>query len=104
MGAAIGVHLAGMALDDEIFHNLLPLFLAEHLPKKLAEVAGDRVKDRIPMNYLKNAFASSLASKLMYCEGTHFLESQPEERLASLALDYYAHEKTVKELVRTVAA
>jgi len=102
--AAIGVHLAGMALDDEIFHNLLPLFLTEHLPRKLAEVAGDRVKDRIPISYLKNAFASSLASKLLYCEGTHFLESQPDERLASLALRYYDREKKVKDLVKTVDA
>merc|ERR1712014_358544 len=67
--------------------------------KELAEAAGDRVNDRIPLDYLRNAFGKILASKLLYSEGIHFLESQPENRLAELAMRYIKEEKRVRELV-----
>lgn len=93
-----------MQRGDELYNGLLPLFLHEHLPKKLAEVAADRVNERIPLDYMRNAFASCLASKLLYREGTHFLETQPTELLASLAIDYYAKEQRVQHLLDTVEA
>merc|ERR1712113_371723 len=67
--------------------------------KKLAQVAGSRVTERIPLDYLRNAFGKILASKLLNSEGIHFLESQPENRLAELAMRYIKEEKRVRELV-----
>lgn len=100
--AAIQGALSEMERDDEMYKELLPLFTEEHLPKKLSEAAAHRVGDRIPLDYLRNAFASSLASKLLYREGIHFLESQPEQRLPELALRYYAEEKRMKKLINSV--
>jgi len=97
--AAIRKKLADVQTGDSTYVQLLPLFVDEHLPRKLAEVAGDRVSDRIPLDYLRNAFGKILASKLLYSEGIHFLESQPEGRLAELAMRYIKEEKQVRELV-----
>jgi len=97
--AAIRRKLADVQTGDSTYVQLLPLFQDEHLPRKLAEVAGDRVSDRIPLDYLRNAFGKILASKLLYSEGIHFLESQPEGRLAELAMRYIKEEKRVRELV-----
>merc|ERR1712154_746841 len=74
--AAIRKKLADMQTGDATYKQLLPLFLEEHLPRKLAQVAGDRVSERI-----------------------HFLESQPEERLPELAMRYVTEEKRVREFV-----
>jgi len=101
---AVRQELSGMQRGDSLYQELMPLFLHEHLPKKLAEVAAHRVDERIPLDYLRSAFSSSLASKLLYMEGTRFLESQPSARLAELALKYYRQEKRINELVSTVAS
>jgi len=101
---AVRLALADMQRGDSTYIELLPLFLHEHLPRKLSEVAADRVNERIPLDYMRNAFASCLASKLLYKEGTHFLESQPSERLASLAMEYYRKEQGVQHLLDTVAS
>merc|ERR1712127_1115410 len=94
--------LADMQTGDATYKKLLPLFLEEHLPKKLAAVAGDRVTDRIPLDYLRNAFGKILASKLLYREGIHFLESQPELMLPELAIRYVTEEKRVRDLLGDV--
>ena len=60
---------------------MFPLVI-DNLPKKLAEVAGDRVRTRFPVQYQRNAIASTLASRLVYSEGIHFVESQPDEKMA----------------------
>merc|ERR1711992_438990 len=99
---AIRKKLAEMQTGDATYKKLLPLFLEEHLPRKLAEVAGSRVTDRIPLDYLHNAFGKILASKLLYREGIHFLESQPEPRLPELALRYVQEEKQVRQLMGEV--
>jgi len=96
--AAIRAKLADMQTGDATYKKLLPLFLEEHLPRKLATVAGDRVTERIPLDYLRNAFGKILASKLLYREGIHFLESQPENKLPELAMRYVTEEKRVREL------
>merc|ERR1712117_937493 len=96
---AIRKKLADVQMGDSTYVQLLPLFRDEHLPRKLAQAAGDRVNDRIPLDYLRNAFGKILASKLLYSEGIHFLESQPEDHLAELAMRYIKEEKRVRELV-----
>jgi glutamate dehydrogenase len=47
---------------------------------------------------VKNAIASSLASKLVYKEGSKFIQVQPRNRLAELALEYIEKEKEVAAL------
>lgn len=85
-------------LSEEDREALLPLFRA-HLPKTLADLAFDRVHERVPAQYIKNAISSCLASKLVYKEGTKFIGAQPKERLADIALKYMKKEKEVAELL-----
>jgi len=99
---ALLMHLKDMQRGDETYAALLPLFRDEHLPRKLAEVAADRIHECIPLDYLRYAFASCLASKLLYQEGINFLESQPLERLPVLAMQYMEQEHKVNTLVRSV--
>jgi glutamate dehydrogenase len=99
---AIQKQLAGMKLGDALYNELKPLFLEEHLPQKLAQVAGDRVDTRIPIDYMRNAFGKILASKLLYREGIHFVESQPEDHLAELALRYHREEKLLQPLLKSL--
>merc|ERR1712045_1091956 len=101
---AIRKKFADVQTGDATYKQLLPLFLEEHLPRKLAQVAGSRVTERIPLDYLRNAFGKILASKLLYREGIHFLESQPEDRLAELAMRYVTEEKQVQELIAAVGS
>jgi len=100
---AIGASLAGMQRGDETYRLLMPLFLEKHLPRKLVEVAGDRVDSRIPLDYVRNAFASCLASRLLYREGVHFLELQSEGRLADMAQRYVCEEGRIERLLAAVA-
>jgi len=95
---AIRISLAGMERGDETYRSLMPLFL-RYLPRKLAERAAGRVDERIPLDYLRNAFASCLASNMLYREGINFLEAQDLDRVPALALRYYAEERTVDELL-----
>jgi len=95
---AITHHLQEVNPDDALFIELLPL-IKENLPKKLAEIAWDRVKSRFPVQYQRNAIASTLASKLVYHEGIHLVESQPEQKVAERAVQYYRETQEVSKLV-----
>lgn len=70
-------------MTEEQYDELLPLF-REHLPSTVVELGFDHVRERVPPQYIKNAFASCLASRIVYREGTHFIESQPRDRLARM--------------------
>ena len=72
--------------------ELLPLF-RDHLPASLSDMAFDRVLERVPEPYRLNAYASSLASQIVYNEGIHFVEVQPRERLANMAIAYMRKER-----------
>jgi len=85
--------------EDTLFQELLPL-VKENLPEKLAEMAWDRVPSRFPVQYQRNAIASTLASKLVYQEGIHFVETQPDEKLAERAIEYYREDQRIQGLVR----
>ena len=58
----------------------------------------DFVHERVPDPYIKNAIASCLASKMVYKEGTKFIEVQKPEKLAVIALKYIEKEKEVAAL------
>jgi len=90
------------SMSDDELTDLLPLF-RQHLPKTLADLSFERAADKVPRQYIRNAIASSIASKIVYREGTIFVESQPKERLAEIALDYISKEKEIvilKEVLR----
>jgi glutamate dehydrogenase len=53
------------SLPEADQRSLLPLF-RDHLPATMADIGFDRVNERVPAQYIKNAIASCLASKLVY--------------------------------------
>lgn len=89
-------------LSDEDKESLLPLFRA-HLPKTIADLSFDKIHERVPEQYIKNAIASCLASKLVYKEGTVFIQSQTPEKLATFALKYIEKEKEIAILMESLA-
>jgi glutamate dehydrogenase len=95
---AITDRLAIVQPEDELFNELRPV-INEHLPKKLVEFAGDRIASKFPVQYQRNAIASGLASKLVYQEGIHLVETQPLEKLAERAFEYYRAERHVKKVL-----
>jgi len=84
---------------------LLPVVM-DHLPAKLVEIAGsaEEVERRLPLPYLRNAMASSLASRIVYGEGIAFVEDQREAELAGRALRYLGAAGAVRALADRVAA
>jgi glutamate dehydrogenase len=90
--------LANVQPSDPLFEELRPL-IRENLPKKLAEVAGDRIASRFPLQYQRNAIASALASQLVYQEGIHLVEAQPQEKTAERAFAYYHEHKKMQSIV-----
>jgi glutamate dehydrogenase len=97
---ALAIALDFLSSDDR--ETLLPLFRA-HLPKTLADMSFDRVHERVPDQYIKNAISSCLASKLVYKEGTKFISAQPTEKLARIALLYMAKEKEIAGLMESLS-
>jgi glutamate dehydrogenase len=98
---AISDALLEVQPSDALFKELSPL-IRETLPKKLADVAGDRIVSRFPVQYQRNAIASTLASKIVYNEGIHFIESQPVEKIAERAFQYYREEQKLNEVINDV--
>ena len=89
---ALTVALETFSEEDK--EKLLPLFRA-HLPKTMADLSFDHVHERVPAQYITNAIASCLASKLVYKEGTKFVETLPQDKLARVALRYLQAEHDV---------
>jgi glutamate dehydrogenase len=98
---ALAVALDALSAEDS--NELLPLFRA-HLPKTIADISFESVHEKVPAQYIKNAIASCLASKMVYKEGTKFISSQPQSKLASMALKYIAKEKEIAVLMETLNA
>jgi len=80
--------------SEEDRDKLLPLFRA-HLPKTMADLSFDKVHERVPSQYITNAVASCLASRLVYKEGTKFVETLPQDKLADIALRYLEAEHEI---------
>lgn len=92
------------ALDNLSLHDreaLLPLF-SSHLPLSMADMACDHLTESVPEQYIKNAIASCLASKLVYKEGTKFITSQSRTKLADIALQYVKKEGEVALLMDSI--
>ena len=95
---AVTDRLANVQPEDPLFKELLPL-IREGLPKKMVDIAGDRITTNFPVQYQRNAIASALASKLVYKEGVHLVEQQPVEKIADRAFQYYRQEKKIQALL-----
>ncbi|CAM9252354.1 unnamed protein product, partial [Ectocarpus fasciculatus] len=100
---ALTDYLADYSPGDPLFEELMPL-VKDSLPKKLQEVAWDRAPSRLPVQYMRNAMASTLGARLVYKEGIHLVEAQPKEALAERAIMYYRAEKKVEELMAALVA
>jgi len=98
---AITVELQDYSPGDDLFEELFPI-IRSNLPEKLAVMAWDRARTHLPLQYQKNAIASGLASHLVYTEGIHLVESQPDELLAKRAFAYYRAEQVMKNLVSSL--
>lgn len=96
---ALSAALETLSPEDE--DQLISLFYS-HLPKTLADLHFDKVRERVPQQYIKNAIASTLASKMVYKEGTRFIISLPDDKLAETALRYIQEEKEVIKLIETL--
>jgi glutamate dehydrogenase len=88
-------------LSEEDQQQLLPLF-RNHLPPTLAELSFDKVRERVPAQYIKNAISSCLASKMVYKEGTKFIEALPKHKLAAIALEYVQREREITQLINSL--
>lgn len=92
---ALSVALESFSKEDK--DKLLPLFRA-HLPQTMADMSFDKVHERVPAQYITNAISSCLASKMVYKEGTKFVDALPKEKLASVALRYVEAEHQIAML------
>ena len=88
---ALTVALEKATMEDK--NKLLPLF-RDHLPKAMTK-SFDKVHERVPAQYIINAVASCLASKLVYKEGTQFVEALHKDKLADVALRYLEAEQEI---------
>jgi glutamate dehydrogenase len=61
----------------------------------MVDLSFHKVHERVPRQYINNALSSCLASKLVYKEGTKFVETLPKDRLAAVALRYVEVEREV---------
>ena len=84
------------------FKALMPL-IKESLPAKLAELGWDRVSSRFPVQYQRCIIASALASRLVYQEGIHLVEAQPDRDIADRAIAYYFEDERVKKMVNDLS-
>lgn len=96
---ALSAALDSLSPEDQ--EQLVPLF-RDHLPETVANLGFDKVYEKVPSQYIKNAIASALASKMVYKEGTRFINALPAARLAETALCYIQQEKEVLKLIETL--
>ena len=96
---ALIARLDGLQPGDPLLEELMPL-VKMNLPKRLAELAWDRARENMPLQYQKNSIASTLGSLLVYREGIMLIESMPADKRAESAINYYRALKKTDELVQ----
>ncbi len=73
------------------------------LPATLAQIAEYRLEMLLPPEYMRCAFASAIASDLVYSEGVAFVDAQvQDDRLGDLALQYAEQKKDIMQLAEKV--
>uniref|UniRef100_A0A7S2BCL8 Glutamate/phenylalanine/leucine/valine/L-tryptophan dehydrogenase C-terminal domain-containing protein n=2 Tax=Octactis speculum TaxID=3111310 RepID=A0A7S2BCL8_9STRA len=87
----------------EHYESLLALVIKDHMPKSLAKKSASRMESLLPEQYLKNAMASTLASRIVYREGVQYVENQTDNgMLAKLAFRYLEAEQYVAEVMKSL--
>lgn len=76
---------------------MLPM-VRRALPRTLDEAAGDRLEERLPPAYVRFQLASTLASRIVYREGTAYVMAMPDDVLAAQVLRYARAEAALEEL------
>lgn len=61
-----------------------------------------RTNDRVPIQYLKTAFAAVMGSRIVYQEGTAFVESIPADKLAEVCFKYINGEEKIEGLLERI--
>jgi len=84
-------------IDDETRLRLL----TESLPKKLVEVAGDRLEE-LPKMYMISMMGAKLGSKMVYKEGLEYINSMSDESLIGLATKYVRYDDLLHEIISEV--
>ncbi|KAE8975699.1 hypothetical protein PR002_g25530 [Phytophthora rubi] len=93
---AVLAHFDNVREDDK---QILFTLIEEHLPRKLRELALDRVQQNVPLTYLRSIGASILVSKIVYREGLQFKEALSDSNLGNMALQYLMQEMKAQRLV-----
>ncbi|KAE9324824.1 hypothetical protein PF008_g17022 [Phytophthora fragariae] len=93
---AVLTHFDNVREDDK---QILFTLIEEHLPRKLRELALDRVQQNVPLTYLRSIGASILVSKIVYREGLQFKEALSDSILGNMALQYLMQEMKAQRLV-----
>jgi len=84
-------------ISEEIRKRLV----VESLPKKLVEVAGQRLED-IPKMYMISMMGAKLGSKMVYNEGLEYINSMTDENLTIFASKYLYYDDSLKYLMDQV--
>ena len=95
----ISLYLLNCHVSNLTISLFFPLIQCRaHLPQTIADLSFENVHEAVPEQYIKNGIASCIASKMVYKEGTKFIESQPKGSLAKIALNYIEKEKEIVAL------
>lgn len=72
--------------------------IVDSLPKKLVEVAGERLED-LPRMYMVSMVGAKLGSRMVYNEGLEFIDSMTDETLTLLASKYVHYDDSLRDLM-----
>lgn len=86
---------------DPLFDDMVSV-IKLNLPNKLSELAWDRVATQLPLQYQRNAIASTLASRLVYKEGIHFVEALDSRDMAKFAFKHHVVSRDIDDLARRI--
>jgi len=81
-------------VPDDLRHRLL----VDSLPKKLVDMAGDRLEE-LPHAYIVSMMGAQLGSKMVYNEGLDFIDSLDDRALTELAVNYVTQEDKLREVI-----
>jgi len=84
-------------INDELRQRLL----ADSLPTKLVEFAGDRLEE-LPKMYKISMMGAKLASKMVYKEGLEFINSLNDESLITLSTKYVHYDDFLDDLIAEI--
>ncbi len=92
-----------LSKPESEFRRLQLQTVVNSLPATISQLAGSRIGLMLSPEYLRCAFASAIASDLVYSEGVAFVDAQvQEDRLGELALQYAEEKNEIVKLAEKV--